>query len=261
MAQLFGHDFRNNVSVDSDGASGRQSLSLFLAGAIVFAWFLSLSWLLNVNVSWGTAWIVCCGILLRIFLQTGLFIVTHESIHGTLCNDRHVGQRIGCLTATLYACISYRLLFEKHHRHHLYPCTERDPDFNSDGSQGFWAWYLSFFSQYYTAQYTWFSIVWMAAIFGLIASLGMSFLNIFVFWLLPIILSSLQLFYFGVYLPHRTTDTPKNNIHQTRSSDYSELWSLVTCYHLGYHLEHHQHPDVPWYELPRIRRKAEFKNR
>ena len=252
---------RNNASVDPDGAGGRQSLSLLLAIAIVVTWFLSLYWCLNVNVGWGAAWIACCGILLRTFLQTGLFIVTHESIHGTLCNDRYFGQLIGRLTAILYACIAYRLLFEKHHLHHLYPCTKRDPDFKGDGSQGFWTWYLSFFSQYYTAQYTWLSILWMATIFSLIASLGIPPVNIFMFWLLPIILSSLQLFYFGVYLPHRTIGTPINNIHQARSSDYSELWSLVTCYHFGYHLEHHQRPDLPWYALPKIRRKPQFPNR
>jgi beta-carotene ketolase (CrtW type) len=249
---------RNEASGDFDGIGGRQSLSLFLASTIVVLWFLSLYWCLNVKVGWGTAWIACCGILLRTFLQTGLFIVTHESIHGTLCNDRQVGQRIGCLTAILYACISYRLLFEKHQLHHLYPCTERDPDFKSEGSQGFWAWYLSFFSQYYTAQYTWVSITWMAAMFSLIVSLGIPSVNIFIFWLLPIILSSLQLFYFGVYLPHRTTGTPINNVHRARSSDYSELWSLVTCYHFGYHLEHHQRPDVPWYVLPKVRRKHPY---
>lgn len=247
----------NASSANGANVRSQHRLSLLLAGTIIFTWFLSLIWLLNIDVSWDATWIVIGGTLLRTFLQTGLFIVAHESIHGTLCENKRLGRCIGHLTAILYAFISYRLLFEKHQLHHLYPGTDRDPDFRSQGSQAFLGWYISFFSQYYRDQYIWESMAGMAAIFSLLISLGMPLINIFAFWLLPIILSSLQLFYFGVYLPHRTTDTPINNVHRARSNHYPELLSLITCYHFGYHLEHHQRPDVPWHRLPKIHHRSQ----
>jgi len=35
-----------------------------------------------------------------------------------------------------------------------------------------------------------------------------------------------------------------------------EWLSLLACYHFGYHLEHHQDPQLAWHELPRRRREG-----
>ena len=42
--------------------------------------------------------------------------------------------------------------------------------------------------------------------------------------------------------------------HNARSDDFTTLTSLATCFHFGYHLEHHRRPDVPWWALPDARR-------
>ena len=73
------------------------------------------------------------------------------------------------------------------------------------------------------------------------------------FWALPSLLASLQLFYFGTYLPHRRDETPFLDPHQARSNGYSYLASLATCFHFGYHHEHHADPSVPWWRLPAFR--------
>ncbi|MGB2926523.1 MAG: fatty acid desaturase, partial [Limnothrix sp.] len=69
------------------------------------------------------------------------------------------------------------------------------------------------------------------------------------FFLLPLFLSSLQLFFFGTYLPHR--QGPKTYQPVTSSNRFQYLWSLVSCYHFGvYHQEHHAFPHKPWFMLP-----------
>ena len=73
-------------------------------------------------------------------------------------------------------------------------------------------------------------------------------------WIVPQVLSSVQLFYFGTYLPHRPTSPYQGEgLHKARSNSYPTWLSLITCYHFGYHFEHHYAPFVPWWSLPRFR--------
>lgn len=80
---------------------------------------------------------------------------------------------------------------------------------------------------------------------GLIAS-------ILLFWTLPLLLSSVQLFLFGTYLPHRGSLGTTLKTHEVRSWALPPLLSLLSCYHFGYHWEHHRYPQVPWHLLPRV---------
>jgi fatty acid desaturase len=75
--------------------------------------------------------------------------------------------------------------------------------------------------------------------------------NLLLFWALPSVLSTLQLFFFGTWLPHREPPGGHRGPHRATSGDYSDLVSLLTCYHFGgYHREHHEHPALPWWRLP-----------
>ena len=107
-------------------------------------------------------------------------------------------------------------------------------------------------------------------------SIHISHWNLIVFWVVPSLLSSAQLFYYGTYLVHRelplqgqqstestqnspTSDTQASNpeapsIHSTYRPYF---WSLVTCYHFGYHQEHHEFPNVPWWKLPGISKQTQ----
>ena len=68
-----------------------------------------------------------------------------------------------------------------------------------------------------------------------------------VFWALPALLSALQLFYFGTYQPHRSDAAPFEDNHRARTVERPVWLSFLTCYHFGYHLEHHRYPWVPWW--------------
>jgi beta-carotene ketolase (CrtW type) len=80
--------------------------------------------------------------------------------------------------------------------------------------------------------------------------------NVPVFWILPLVLSSFQLFLFGTYLPHRHDGRQGEHNQAVQSLRWSHLLSLLACYHFGYHREHHAFPAVPWFRLPQLSRRA-----
>ena len=70
-------------------------------------------------------------ITLQTFLYTGLFITTHDAMHG-LVLPKHptLNNYIGCLAVLLYALFSYTKLRKKHQEHHKFPASNKDPDFS-----------------------------------------------------------------------------------------------------------------------------------
>jgi beta-carotene ketolase (CrtW type) len=79
--------------------------------------------------------------------------------------------------------------------------------------------------------------------------------NLVVFWMIPAVLSTFQLFYFGTYLPHRGEhiNPPLN----ARSQSLNHVKAFLSCYFFGYHLEHHAYPYLPWWQLPKARERME----
>lgn len=200
-------------------------------------------------------------ILGRTFIQTGLFIVAHDAIHGSvLPGNRRVNQLFGHLTLILYALLPYQKLAHNHWQHHLHPGSVGDPDFHDGVRDGLGAWYLKFMQEYLDLRQKVVLFFGMKAIFfSLFLGLHVPIANLFLFWVLPIVLSSMQLFFFGTYLPHRsagkaTSTSHHQHSHNAVSSNYPLVWSFLSCYHFGYHWEHHEYPSLPWYRLPSVRK-------
>ncbi|MBD3887121.1 hypothetical protein IFO70_36560 [Phormidium tenue FACHB-886] len=68
-------------------------------------------------------------------------------------------------------------------------------------------------------------------VFTLNLAFHVAIVNLLTFWMLPIGLSFMQLFFFGTYLPRRAGNA--ENFHHATSNNYSLIWSFLTCYHLG----------------------------
>ena len=190
-------------------------------------------------------------VALQCWLNVGLFIVAHDAMHGSLAPFRpKVNLWVGRLCLTLYAGFSYDALIRKHFDHHRYPGTARDPDFLDEDPEHLWRWYFAFLRRYFG---------WRAFLFLLAVTLierfalGANLANLLLLWAFPAIVSSVQLFVFGTYLPHRHEDEAFADTHNARSNNYSWLLSLLTCFHFGYHHEHHVAPSVPWWRLPHVR--------
>ncbi|MDP1027001.1 fatty acid desaturase [Sphingomonas sp. KR1UV-12] len=192
-------------------------------------------------------------VLLQAWLSTGLFIVAHDCMHGSLAPGRpSLNTVVGTLCLGAYAGLSYGALLPKHHAHHAAPGTPEDPDFHAGAPRRALPWFVSFFRNYYTHGQL--VRITLAAVVYLI--LGASLLNIVVFWALPALLALAQLFVFGTYLPHRHDSRPFADRHNARSNTLRPALSLLTCFHFGaYHHEHHLSPGTPWWRLPAFRRE------
>ena len=240
-------------------SNGRASLlDIGLASLLVTLWLTTLVGGFRIplaNTHWG---IVFFGVLIRTFLHTGLFIVTHEAIHRNISKHYFLNDFVGHLTSYLYALLPYAVLAKNHRLHHQFPGTQQDPDSAYPHRGNYIFWYFRFMKNYQANGQAWISIIGMAIIFCILISLRVPVLNLLLFWIIPMVVSSFQLFTFGVFLPHRHRKGQSPGQHQVISTNLPVFWSFVTCYHFGYHWEHHQYPYLPWYQLPQayLYRKA-----
>jgi beta-carotene ketolase (CrtW type) len=231
----------------------RSQKGLFIAVAVLTAWASLLVWLLRADMSTlGFAAVPLA--LAMMFLYTGLFITAHDAMHGGVSpHNPKLNDFIGWLSTINFALLSFRNLKFQHGYHHEYPVTDKDPDSHDGTHKGFFRWYMHFALHYIT----WPQLLGMAIVFNVLHyGLGIGQLNLILFWEVPCILSTVQLFYFGTYLPHREPEGGYTNSHRSSSNDYSTLMSFITCYHFGYHLEHHVYPAVPWWRLPAVRHRG-----
>lgn len=226
---------------------------IVIALIILGLWGISLTFLLFWEISHiHIVWLLL-AFALQTFLYTGLFITAHDAIHCSLFpQNPKINHFIGALAAFFYALFPYQKLLKNHWLHHHHPATETDPDFHDGKHKNPFLWYLHFIKKY---------LGWQQ-IFGLIIAFNslkyfsiISEENLLLFWVIPSILSSFQLFYFGIFLPHREPEGGYKNTHRAQSNSFPPFWSFITCYHFGYHEEHHEFPDVPWWQLPVIRKR------
>jgi beta-carotene ketolase (CrtW type) len=228
----------------------RQTLiGLGLAAAIAFAWAaLHVYAVFFVPLS-GTGLLWAPLIVLALcWLDVGLFIVAHDCMHGSLAPGRPALNRwVGRIALALYAGFSFDRLRPKHFEHHRRPGTAEDPDFSVPHGRSFWGWYGAFFRQYFGLREL-AVMTLLVAVYLLV--LRAPYPNLLLFWAAPAVLSSLQLFLFGTYLPHRPADDTFGDHHNARSNGYGTLASLLSCFHFGYHHEHHLAPHRPWWALP-----------
>lgn len=229
-----------------------NTIGIFTALAVLLLWALNLIYLLQIDLEpWK--WQIVPLFFLQILLYTGLFITAHDAMHGLVSHQyRRLNDIIGQVALSLFALFSLKKMLPKHRDHHAYPATEDDPDFHDDKHRSLPLWFFKFFKGYAS----WIQIAGMAIVYNILHHiLGVAQINLILFWLIPSLLSSFQLFYFGTYLPHRETEAGYPDEHRARSNDYPAWLSFLTCYHFGYHHEHHLYPWVPWWKLPRVRKE------
>jgi len=162
---------------------------------------------------------------------------------------------LGRLALLLYAGLPYGSCRRNHLHHHRFPGSWRDPDSRQASGDGALRWYVRFMGNYLSFNQLVLLLVSWIAVTGVLIGLepGRA-MNMILFWVLPLVLSSVQLFLFGTYLPHRSDGSTPGDGPAVRSLGYSNALSLLTCYHFGYHWEHHAYPTVPWFGLPELRR-------
>lgn len=219
-------------------------LGVIIGSSLILCWFVSLYFLLNQEIRFDSV-ITYLAILLQTHLYTGVFITSHDAMHGTVSKRRNINKLFGQITAVLFAFNSYDRLHKKHHLHHRHVASEKDPDYHESGK--FWMWYWNFLKGYTTVK----QLILITVFFQLL-NIFYPIENIIIFWVLPSILSTFQLFFFGTYLPHKDGHHHQNK-HKSRSLKKNHFWAFFSCYFFGYHYEHHDAPGIPWWRLWQIK--------
>ena len=192
-------------------------------------------------------WQTLALIALQCWLYTGMFIVAHDTMHGSFAPKRpKINAALGTGIMFIYAGFNWKFMRTAHHAHHDNSGRDGDPDFNVNNPYQFWPWYYKFFTQYFGWKQL---LILFGFTLAYIFAFGASYLNTIVMWAVPAILSSIQLFYFGTYLTHRHASEFADH-HNARTNSYPRWLSLLTCFHFGYHHEHHLYPHEPWWRLP-----------
>ena len=237
----------------------QTATGLLLAGLIALAWLAGhvyAVWFLHAAEQPILAALL---FVLQAWLSVGLFIVAHDCMHGSLAPFRPwLNTLVGSVVLRMYMGFSYARLIAKHHAHHRHAGTEGDPDFDPDHPSDPVRWYWTFMRRYLDWYVFW---VTGALVTSYVVALyfhgGVGRALHILFWTGPSLVASMQLFYFGTFRPHRHEDGDHfADRHRSRSNDYSVWASLLTCFHFGYHHEHHDAPNVPWWRLPAARRAA-----
>ncbi len=223
-------------------------LGLVIALVIITLWiFTVVIYQLN-DVTKVNYVVIFLLILWQTFLNTGLFIIAHDGMHGLIFPANiPLNDSISKIALILYAFLSYENLKEKHLLHHRFAGTNFDPDFHNDQDYNFFSWYGEFMFKYLRFNHLFLLCVFVLAIANLCK---VTWLHLLIFWALPLIVSSLQLFFFGTFLPHRHGSTEKNDLSSIKSLYLPIFLSFIACYHFSYHQEHHQYSFVPWWKLP-----------
>jgi len=236
------------------GRTEQGAIGLALAAAIAGAWLGIHAYAMYVfELTWDNWPLALVMAAAQCWLSVGVFIVCHDAMHGSLAPGKpRINQAIGAALLFLYAGFAWRKMRDAHFTHHKMSGRAGDPDFDEEHPSSFLHWYWTFFKRYFG----WQSLLFVHTVVGIYwFVLDIPFIQIFALYGAPALLSSLQLFYFGTFRPHyHAPEKPFADRHNTRSDRFGTLASLASCFHFGYHLEHHRRPDVPWWALPGARR-------
>lgn len=244
----------------------RQRTFQPLGGVAIFRWkgiAIALLILLIWAISFCSAFVtgaetigpIGCALLIPwfAFLYTGLFVTGHDAMHGSIAPGHpRLNRSLGELALLLYGLIPYDKLCSAHANHHRFPASRHDPDFHNGRHKHPILWYFQFMRSYWTLQQ---SLGIVVIYNGLYRVMGVPEANLLFFWAIPSLLSSMQLFYFGTYLVHRRLPDTYSTVLCANSHYWPHWLSLITCYHFGYHREHHAFPQVPWWWLPKVKFK------
>lgn len=221
-------------------------MGVFFASVIVLTWSSHLYYCLVFVEPDFKSFAFYIHIIIQTYIFTGLFITAHDSMHQSISKNRSINLFFGRIAAFLFAGLSYKKLLVNHKLHHKYPGTNLDPDFSA--SQNILIWWMSFLYRYISI----IQFIIMAAAFNLF-KLFAEEVSIISFWVVPAVLSTFQLFYFGTYRPHMQPHTDDMNPHNARTLKKNHVWAMLSCYFFGYHHEHHELPQTPWWQMYKLK--------
>ncbi|MBS2021730.1 MAG: fatty acid desaturase [Deltaproteobacteria bacterium] len=185
-----------------------------------------------------------------VFAFTGLFILAHEAIHGTLVPGRpRLGHALGRLAAFAYAFMDYGRLRARHAQHHAAPQSPDDPDAHASGR------FLPHLFAFALRYLRWWQVALLVLVGNRVGQAGHTFAMLFAY-VLPVVCSTLVVFSLGIFLVHHPRLAQRGLAdarHRTVAIDPGLLPSLLSILFFNYHWLHHEHPHLTWLSLGRLR--------
>lgn len=224
-------------------------MGVLIAMVVLLFWLAHLTYsLIFLQADASSVW-TYFHVAVQAYLYTGLFITGHDAMHGLISRKQSLNNLFGWISSLLFAGLSYQKLRTNHYLHHQFPATEKDPDYYIR-SQNFFVWWFVFLKRYATI----WQFLFMAVAFNIL-KIWIEVPELVVFWIVPAVLATFQLFFVGTYLPHREPHSESMQPHRARSQRGPHWWAMLSCYFFGYHWEHHEIPRIPWWQLYRERDK------
>ena len=220
----------------------RWAAALNLALGAVFLASIPLGFVaIDAHPLWALAispWLVCCF--------TGLFILAHEAIHGTLVPGHpRLGHALGWLFAFAFVFMDYGTLRARHFEHHQRPGREGDPDAHPSGR--FLPHFASFIYRYLR--------IWQVALLVLagnaVGQAGHTRAMLCAY-VVPAIASTLIVFTVGIFLVHHPRLRAlgvADERHRSVGVDLGGAGSLLAILFFNTHWLHHEHPQLNWLQL------------
>jgi fatty acid desaturase len=203
----------------------------------------------------------------------GVSLFTHEAVHGTLSRNRAWNHALGaaCALPVLQNFAAYKVLHLRHHDHLGEP---GDPDHYDNYTR--WTWLvfamhwgrlIAGYPVYVTAipilgfrhgtgRERFWILVEVAALAAVVVGVLLSPISLALLlhaWLIPMLVINTLVNIRGMS-QHTMLDDQSDEIRGTRSILTNRVTAFFMC-NENYHLEHHLHPGVPWYNLPRLHRE------
>ena len=188
----------------------------------------------NYNINDHHISISIVHMLTLIWQYVGLFIISHDLHHNE--NPSLYQNFLGRISLLCYGGFLLEDFSKKHELHHRFPGnSKKDPDF-FNGNALFW--YLNFMIEYINIK----QIIIQLSFYNIFKYLEISDETMILFWLIPSVLASIQLFFYGTYLVHEKDGIIKN-------SKLPKWLITFTSYNFGNHVNHHRYPKIPWFDL------------
>lgn len=173
-------------------------------------------------------------IMTLIWQYVGLFIISHDLHHNK--EPTLYENILGRISLLFYGGFLLEDFSKNHENHHKYPgSTKKDPDFY-DGSVIIW--YLKFMVEYINFK----QVIIQLLFYNILKNYNIENDQMILFWLLPSVLASIQLFFYGTFLVHEKDGLIKN-------ANLPEWLVTLTSYNFGNHINHHKYPFISWFKL------------
>lgn len=254
------------------------------AAAITYNWVIIAS-MTVLTITYPSIWLYLITVLIIGARMHALAILAHDATHYRFLKNRRWNDwltNLLCMFPVFSSLEKYRI---NHLSHHQHLNTDDDPDwiaklgkraFTFPKSKGEFLltvasylllyqgmldayWFLKRFNFLDTAQKPPTNDKWLRPLFyvtmAIILTITNTWLVFLLFWLVPYFSTFFLFQYIRSVAEHFGELAYENDLNTTRTvkANYLEQF-IIAPHNVGYHLEHHLYPGIPFYNLPKVHR-------